>query len=241
MRCFYDWWQLDGGFRNYYDPSETSASFYLDPASMNNDTWNIARSPALTTPTCCDVGASSDYLTAQERTIENRAPGVAPGAYTSHGNAQLLVTPPCPQGPTGFSCWYHDGRRSMQVTTSATAPSGVRLTRRYLAAGTQVWVVRPPPQQRRRPAGRRLPALLQLVRRRDPDNAHRGGSDRGLERVPGPGAGPAGHGVRHVQREHDLGATVVQLPHGQRAAEQVPVGVRRAFPGPPETGTGCRA
>lgn len=130
MYCWDDWWLVDGAFRNYYDPSETTANFYIDPYP-DTRIWNITRSPALTPPTCCDTGASSDVLTGHERTVEGggTAPGNAPNGFVPVGLANVVVTPSC--GVTGVSCRYFDGRKSLQMTTNATvAKSGFNVTRR---------------------------------------------------------------------------------------------------------------
>lgn len=130
MTCWDSWWLADGGFRTYYDPSETTANFYIDPWP-DTRIWNITRSPALETPTCCDSGASSDLLTGHERTVEGggTAPGAVPAGFGTTGGGTFVVTPSC--GRTGVSCRYFDGRKSLQVTTSGTlGTSGFNVARR---------------------------------------------------------------------------------------------------------------
>lgn len=132
-----DWgnyWLYDTRNASYYDPSETAARFYIDPYSSTTKA-NIAAHPVLTTPVCCDVGANNDLLTAQERTTEADAPGASPTGYSAVGGATLTVTPA--GSYAGVSASYFDGRRSLQVTTAASAASGYVITRQPVAvAGT---------------------------------------------------------------------------------------------------------
>lgn len=119
-----DWWVYDTSFNTYYDPSETSAEFYLDPAPSTS-TVNIANTPVLTEPVP-DEGRLNDLLTAQERTVESTGPGtVAPG-FSKIGSAYMQVAASC--GTSGASCTYFDGRRALAVATT-TAESGFRVTR----------------------------------------------------------------------------------------------------------------
>ncbi|MEV4756942.1 hypothetical protein AB0J86_17765 [Micromonospora sp. NPDC049559] len=138
----WEWyWLFDPGFRQYYDPSELTASFYIDPYPSTTRA-NIATHPALTVPTCCDSGANSDLLTAQERTVEATAPGAAATGFGVTGGATAGVTAAC--GVSGVSCKYFDGRRSLRVTTSASAASGTVITRRpdVTAGQTYKYLVR---------------------------------------------------------------------------------------------------
>lgn len=131
MMCWDSWWFADGSFSKYYDPSEPAAYFHYDPAPAQWSVWNIARSPALTPPICCDVGASSDLLTAHERTVDSNdsiAPGEASPAFAAQGHALVVVTPSC--GRRSDSCVYFDGRKSLKVTTTPLDGSGFALTRR---------------------------------------------------------------------------------------------------------------
>lgn len=133
----WEWyWIFDPGFRNYYDPSELSARFYIDPYPSTTQA-NIATHPALTAPVCCDTGANNDLLTAQERTVEATAPGSAATGFAATGGASIVVTPAC--GASGVSCKYFDGRRSLQVTTNASATSGAVLSRRPEISGGQTY------------------------------------------------------------------------------------------------------
>ncbi|WP_229402914.1 hypothetical protein [Micromonospora okii] len=128
MYNWVDHWNLDPGFRNYYDPSELSASFYIDP-HPSTATGNIANHPMLTAPTCCDVGANNDSLTAEQRTFEAATPGSSTSTLTS-SSGWHQVTPSC--GTSGISCTYFDGRRSAQYNTY-TGPfssSSISLTNR---------------------------------------------------------------------------------------------------------------
>lgn len=130
MYCWWDWWLVDGAFKNYYDPSELTANFFIDPYP-DTRIWNIARSPTITRPTCCDVGVSSDMLTGHERTVEGGGtpPGGVPNGFGSLRGASIMVTPSC--GRSGVSCRYFDGRKSLQVTTGSTqSSSGFRVLRR---------------------------------------------------------------------------------------------------------------
>ncbi|MBB5867895.1 hypothetical protein F4553_001274 [Allocatelliglobosispora scoriae] len=128
MYGWWDYWMADQDFNTYYDPSETTASFYIDPYPSTT-TANIARHPALTTPTCCDTGFSNDLLTAQERTAEATAPGTAPTGFTFTGSgSSMAVTPAC--GVTGVSCTYYDGRRSIQVSVGGAAQAYLAVSRR---------------------------------------------------------------------------------------------------------------
>ncbi|MGC4812072.1 hypothetical protein ACLQ29_16235 [Micromonospora sp. DT228] len=115
--CFTDWWAYDMAYRQNYDPSETSATFYVDNYPSET-VRNTANHPLLTSPVCCDVGANNDLLTAQERTIEAQAPGTSnPTGFTTAGSgATISVTP---QGSfTGISARYFDNRRSLQFVSS---------------------------------------------------------------------------------------------------------------------------
>lgn len=130
MMCAGDWWAFDMGYRQNYDPSETSARFYVDnyPSTTTN---NAAVHPLLTSPVCCDVGANNDLLTAQERTIEAQAPGTSnpTGFATSGSGAAISVTP---QGSyAGVSARYFDNRRSLQfVSSPQSAEKSVIVSRR---------------------------------------------------------------------------------------------------------------
>jgi hypothetical protein len=129
MYSWWDYWVMDQDFNTYYDPSETSASFYIDPYPSTTKI-NIARHPALTTPTCCDVGFSNDLLTAQERTVEANTPGSGSvSGFTFTGAGSMSVTPAC--GDSAVSCFYYDNRRSIQVNVASTgAQPFVSLSRR---------------------------------------------------------------------------------------------------------------
>ncbi len=116
MYGWWDYWMLDQDFNTYYDPSETTASFYIDPAPSTT-TANIARHPALTTPACCDVGFSNDLLTAQERTIE--AATLTGFSFSGTGSSMALTT-----------TRYYDGRKALQVNVNGTAQPFVSVTRR---------------------------------------------------------------------------------------------------------------
>ncbi|WP_428965632.1 hypothetical protein [Micromonospora fluostatini] len=127
----YNWedhWNLDPGFRTYYDPSELTASFHLDPYP-STDTGNIARHPVLTTPVCCDTGANNDLLTAEQRTVEATAPGGSTSTFTADGGWHQ-VTPAC--GVSAVSCTYFDGRRSVQLNayTGPHSTSAISLASR---------------------------------------------------------------------------------------------------------------
>ncbi|MFV2116081.1 hypothetical protein ACFHW0_27605 [Micromonospora sp. LOL_025] len=121
-------WNTDPGFRNYYDPSEPSATFHIDPAPSSVKR-NIAGHPMLTAPVCCDVGANNDLLTAEQRTAEAVTPGSATSTFTSSGGWHQ-VTPSC--GDATVSCVYFDGRRSVQFHTSSgpATSSAIWLTSR---------------------------------------------------------------------------------------------------------------
>ncbi|MEW9528635.1 hypothetical protein [Microbispora sp. NPDC049125] len=127
MSSQYNDWQIDQEFNTYYDPSETSATFwtsnYPDPRRLNLATW-----PYFTTPTCCDVGYSNDLLTAQERTIEDQAPYGYPSGFTASGGGWMQVTPPGPDSQTSAR-WY-DGRRSLTMNVQSYAEGLVSVTRR---------------------------------------------------------------------------------------------------------------
>ncbi|MFG2047382.1 hypothetical protein ACGFIW_08145 [Micromonospora sp. NPDC048935] len=128
--CWSDWWAYDMGYRQNYDPSETSASFYVDNYPSTT-TRNTAVHPLLTSPVCCDVGANNDLLTAQERTIEAQAPGTSnpTGFSTAGSGAAISVTP---QGSfTGLSARYFDNRRSLQfVSSPQSAEKSVLVSRK---------------------------------------------------------------------------------------------------------------
>lgn len=127
MMDYFDHWQIDQDFNTNYDPSEVSARFYRDhPLSENVVTWNIAAHPALTTPTCCDVGFSNDMLTAQERTIEATAPSGSPSGFSVTGAVSMQVTPSC--GNSALSCVFYDGRRSIQATVQSWSEGKVSVT-----------------------------------------------------------------------------------------------------------------
>lgn len=128
-----DWgnyWMLDQDFNTNYDPSEVSARFYRD--NPETFTWNVAAHPALTTPTCCDVGYSNDLLTAQERTIEADWPSSSPTGFSASGAVWIQVTP----AQTASSCtvaenscyYYYDGRRSLQVNVQPWGEGSVSVT-----------------------------------------------------------------------------------------------------------------
>ncbi|MEO3813137.1 hypothetical protein ABGB17_29395 [Sphaerisporangium sp. B11E5] len=123
---YYDW-LLDHNFNTYYDPSETTATFYTgnypDTRLVNVATW-----PYFTTPTCCDVGYSNDLLTAQERTIEAQAPYGTPSGFTVSGGGWMQVTPPGPD--SGTSARYYDGRRSLTMNVQSHANGFVSVTRK---------------------------------------------------------------------------------------------------------------
>jgi hypothetical protein len=128
MYGWWDNWQFDQDFNHYYDPSEPSATFYIDPyPSTVKD--NIADHPALTVPTCCDVGYNNDLLTAQERTIEANTPGSTPTGFSFSGSGSRQVTPI--GSIAGVSARYYDGRRSMTVTVNNSGSDAVlSVTRR---------------------------------------------------------------------------------------------------------------
>lgn len=119
-----DWWVFDTGYNGYYDPSETAATFHLDPAPSTAKV-NIAATPVLTEPKP-DDSRLNDLLTAQERTVEAGAPGTAPAGFTKIGDTYIQVASAC--GTSGASCTYFDGRRSLAVATT-TAESGFTVTR----------------------------------------------------------------------------------------------------------------
>jgi hypothetical protein len=120
-------WMYDQDFNTYYDPSETSAAFHIDPYD-STFRGNIATHPTLTAPTCCDLGFSNDMLTAQERTIEANAPWASPTGFGLTGAGWMQVTPP---GPTNdVSARYYDGRRSVTVNVQSHAEGTVFVTRR---------------------------------------------------------------------------------------------------------------
>ncbi|MET8145555.1 hypothetical protein ABZU32_35080 [Sphaerisporangium sp. NPDC005288] len=123
----YNDWQIDQEFNTYYDPSETSATFYT---SSYPDTRkvNLAAYSMFTTPTCCDVGYSNDLLTAQERTIEADAPYGNPTGFTVSGGGWMQETPPGPDGQT--SARYYDGRRSLTMNVQSYAEGAVSVTRK---------------------------------------------------------------------------------------------------------------
>jgi hypothetical protein len=137
MYGWWDYWMLDQDFNTYYDPSETTASFFIDPYA-STATANIARHPALTTPTCCDVGFSNDLLTAQERTAEATSPGTAPTGFSFSGSgSSMSVTPEC--GVTGVSCTFYDNRRSIQVNVVGTAQPYLSVSRRPAITAGQTY------------------------------------------------------------------------------------------------------
>ncbi|WP_380844724.1 hypothetical protein [Sphaerisporangium dianthi] len=127
MTSQYNDWQMDQEFNNYYDPSETSATFYT---SNYPDTRlrNVAAWSFFTTPTCCDVGYSNDLLTAQERTIEAEAPYGYPSAFTPSGGGWMQVTPPGTDAQV--SARYYDGRRSLTMNVQSHAEGLVSVTRK---------------------------------------------------------------------------------------------------------------
>lgn len=135
MMDWNNYWMLDQDFNTNYDPSEVSARFYRDNANDPNAiAWNVAAHPALTTPTCCDVGYSNDLLTAQERTIEADAPSAFPTGFSVSGGAWMQVTPSC--GSSALSCYYYDGRRSLQANVQSHAEGKVSVTaRKAVTAG----------------------------------------------------------------------------------------------------------
>jgi len=120
-------WMYDQDFNTYYDPSETTASFHVDPYNSTTRA-NIATHPTLTAPTCCDVGFSNDLLTAQERTIEADAPWASPTGFGITGAGWMQVTPPGPE--SAVSARYYDGRRSVTVNVQSHAEGTVFVTRR---------------------------------------------------------------------------------------------------------------
>ena len=133
-----DWdnyWILDQDFNTYYDPSELTATFYVDgyPSTAK---WNIAKHPALTVPTCCDVGFANDLLTAQERTIEADAPWGSPTGFSVSGAGWFQVTPP--GSDNAVSARYYDGRRSLTMNVQSHAEGKVSVTRKpAVTAGTR--------------------------------------------------------------------------------------------------------
>jgi hypothetical protein len=131
----YNDWQLDQDFNTYYDPSETTATFNIDPYPSTVKV-NVAAHPALTTPTCCDVGYNSDLLTAQERTVEADQPYSSPTGFSVSGGGWFQVTPP---GPTSLvSARYYDGRRSLTMNVQSFAEGYVSVTRKPpVTAGTR--------------------------------------------------------------------------------------------------------
>ncbi|MET8155690.1 hypothetical protein ABZT47_04910 [Sphaerisporangium sp. NPDC005289] len=123
---YYDW-TLDHDFNNYYDPSETSATFYQgnypDTRKANAASW-----PYFTTATCCDVGYSNDLLTAQERTVEAQAPYATPAGFSVSGGGWMQVTPP--GSDSQVSARYYDGRRSLTMNVQSYAEGSVSVTRK---------------------------------------------------------------------------------------------------------------
>jgi len=113
MYGWWDNWNTDPGFRTYYDPSELSASFHIDPYPSTTKV-NVANHPMLTAAVCCDVGANNDLLTAEQRTVEAATPGSSTSTFTSSGGWHH-VTSSC--GVSTNSCTYFDGRRSVQFNT----------------------------------------------------------------------------------------------------------------------------
>jgi hypothetical protein len=135
MYGWQDYWMYDQDFNTYYDPSELSASFYLDPYPSTTK-YNIANHPALTVPTPGDVGFSNDLLTAQERTIEADAPWATPTGFTASGGVWTQVTPP--GSDSAVSAKYYDGRRSLTANVQSYAEGVVSVTRQpAVTAGTR--------------------------------------------------------------------------------------------------------
>ncbi|GII67225.1 hypothetical protein Skr01_73100 [Sphaerisporangium krabiense] len=123
----YNDWQIDQEFNTYYDPSETTATFYT---SSYPDTRlvNLANYPVFTAPTCCDVGYSNDLLTAQERTIEAQAPSGTPAGFGFSGGGWIQVTPA--GSDSAVSARYYDGRRSLKVNVQSWADGILSVTRK---------------------------------------------------------------------------------------------------------------
>ncbi|GAA4894593.1 hypothetical protein LX16_1650 [Stackebrandtia albiflava] len=126
MYGWWDYWLFDTGYNTYYDPSERTASFHIDP-SPSTTRANIANHPALTTPVPGDGGPHNDLLTAQERTVEATAPSTAAPGFSRIGTTYLQVASAC--GTTGQSCTFFDGRRSLAVVANQSE-SGFTVTRR---------------------------------------------------------------------------------------------------------------
>ncbi|WP_162907593.1 hypothetical protein [Allorhizocola rhizosphaerae] len=130
----YNDWQWDQDFNTYYDPSELSATFYIDQyqgigePSPDYRKDNLADHPILTAPVCCDTGYNSDLLTAQERTIEANAPWSSPTGFSLSGAGWFQVTAPGPE--SGVSARYYDGRRSLTVNVQSHAEGVVSVTRK---------------------------------------------------------------------------------------------------------------
>jgi hypothetical protein len=124
------YWALDQDFASYYDPKETTATFFNRPYP-DLVKINVAADGALTTPVAGDVGWSGDLLTAQERTVEATAPGGTPTGFSVSGGGWFQVTP---QGPpnnaSGVSARYYDGRRSLTMNVQSYAEGVVSVTRR---------------------------------------------------------------------------------------------------------------
>lgn len=135
MMDWSNYWMLDQDFNSNYDPSEVSARFYRDsPTGSGVLTWNVAAHPTLTAPTCCDVGYSNDLLTAQERTVEANTPSATPTGFSVSGGVWTQVTPSC--GDSNLSCYYYDGRRSLQANVQSHAEGKVSVTaRKSVTAG----------------------------------------------------------------------------------------------------------
>ncbi|GAA3422565.1 hypothetical protein [Streptosporangium vulgare] len=132
----YDW-QLDHDFNNYYDPSETTATFYTGNEASDTRKVNVAAWPYFTTPTCCDIGYSNDLLTAQERTVEADAPYATPTGFSVSGGGWIQVTPP---GPTSqISAKHYDGRRSLTMNVQSYADGVVSVTRKPAVTAGQTY------------------------------------------------------------------------------------------------------
>ncbi|GII81123.1 hypothetical protein Sru01_61050 [Sphaerisporangium rufum] len=130
-------WQLDHDFNNYYDPSETTATFYTGNQPDDTRKVNVAAWPYFTAPTCCDVGYSNDLLTAQERTVEADAPYATPTGFSVSGGGWIQVTPP---GPTAqISAKHYDGRRSLTMNVQSYADGVVSITRKPAVTAGQTY------------------------------------------------------------------------------------------------------
>jgi len=123
-------WALDQDFNSQYAPHDLTTTFYTAPFP-STARFNIAADPALTTPTCCDIGYSNDLLTAQERTVEADAPWATPTGFSVSGGGWIQVTPPGPpSNDNTVSARYYDGRRSLTMNVQSYADGIVSVARK---------------------------------------------------------------------------------------------------------------